>query len=130
MVQLQKLPEILSKRNTIAAKYSEAFSNIPKIRVPRLPDYVTKHNFQSYWIEIAENTSLNRDELMQRLLNQGISTKRGIMAIHLEPCYVDDDIVLPNTERLTSQTLILPLYPSMKEEEVQYVISEVNGLLC
>jgi perosamine synthetase len=130
IVQLQKLPDILSKRNRIAAKYSKAFSNIPKIRIPQLPAYVTKHNFQSYWIEIAENMSIDRDTLMQKLLDQGISTKRGIMAIHLEPCYVADNRELPITERLTSQTLIIPLYPSMTEEEVQYVISEVGRLLC
>jgi dTDP-4-amino-4,6-dideoxygalactose transaminase len=128
IVQMRKLPEILAKRIAVAKRYDEALSEIPYLKVPRVPAYA-EHNYQSYWIEVRENAPLSRDELMDNLLKKGISTRRGIMAIHKEPCYRGYNVSLPVTERITASTVILPLYPSMSDEETQYVIDEIKKLL-
>jgi len=129
IVQMKKLPEILKKRQDIAERYNEAFSKIAYLRVPGVPRYAV-HNYQSYWVEVLGNAPVSREELMQRLLEKGISTRRGIMAIHKEPCYSMHNVALPHTERITANTIILPLYPSMTDEEVQYVIEGVFDILC
>lgn len=129
IVQMQRLPEILKKRYDIAGRYNEAFSKISCLRVPVVPEYA-RHNYQSYWLEILGSAPLGRNELMERLLEKGISTRRGIMAIHQEPCYKQFKVKLPGTERITENTIILPLYPSMTDEEVQYVIDGVSGIIC
>lgn len=129
IVQMKKLPEILQKRLSIAKRYNEAFSKIDYIRVPGIPSYA-RHNYQSYWIEILKNSPLSRNELMIKLLEKGIASRRGIMAIHKEQCYNVYDVSLPMTERITSNTIILPLYPSMTYDEVGYVIDAVRELLC
>jgi dTDP-4-amino-4,6-dideoxygalactose transaminase len=126
--QMRKLPEILAKRIAIAKRYDEAFSKIPYLKVPRVPAYA-EHNYQSYWIEVRENAPLSRDALMEKLLERGVSTRRGVMAIHKEPCYSGYNVSLPVTERITACTFILPLYPSMTYEETQYVIDEIKKLL-
>lgn len=129
IVQMKKLPEILRKRHEIAARYDEEFSKIPGLRVPAVPGYAV-HNYQSYWLELLENSPVSRNELMQRLLDKGIATRRGIMAIHLEQCYSGYNAALPTTEKITANTIILPLYPSITGEEVRYVISGVRDSLC
>ncbi len=128
IVQMQKLPEILQKRRDIAGRYNQAFSQNPFLRVPNIPDYCV-HNYQSYWLEVLENSPLSRNELIQRLLEKGISNRRGIMAIHQEPCYREYHVTLPHTERITANTIIFPLYPAMTVEEVQYVIDAVFEVL-
>jgi perosamine synthetase len=129
IVQMRKLPEILKKRRDIARRYNEAFLKIACLRIPRVPEYAV-HNYQSYWVEILDNSPVNRNELMQKLLEKGISSRRGIMAIHKERCYRMHNVTLPETERITSNTIILPLYPSMTDEEIQYVIDGVSDILC
>lgn len=129
IVQMRKLPEILKKRQDIAKRYNDAFSKIGCLRVPKVPEYAV-HNYQSYWFEILNNSPVNRNELMQRLLEKGISTRRGIMAIHREPCYSEYNVKLPNTERITANTIILPLYPLMTDKEIQHVIDGVSDILC
>jgi len=129
IIQIKKLPDILKRRREIAEKYNEAFLKIPCLRVPVVPSYAV-HNYQSYWLEILENSPVNRNELMQRLLDKGIATRRGVMAIHREPCYGTYDVKLPVTERITANTIILPLYPSMTEMEIEHVISGVCDSLC
>ena len=129
IVQMKKLPEIIQKRLSIAERYNEAFAKIGCVRVPVVP-YYAKHNYQSYWTEILRDAPISRDELMERLLKKGIATRRGIMAIHKEPCYTSYNVSLPITELIASNSIILPLYPSMTNEEVEYVIDNVRNLLC
>jgi perosamine synthetase len=129
LVQLRKLPHIIERRREIAAFYDKSLRSIPHIRVPRVPEFAY-NNYQSYWIEILGPSPVSRDELMQKLLDRGIATRRGIMAIHLEECYQDSSGFLPETRRITKSTILLPLYPSMTEEEVQYVITQISDILC
>ncbi len=129
IVQMKKLPDILRIRRAIAGKYNNAFSKISCLRVPEVPEYV-QHNYQSYWVELLDNAPVNRNELMQRLLEKGISSRRGVMAIHREPCYSRHNAILLLTERITENTIILPLYPSMADDEVRHVIDNVRNILC
>lgn len=128
ITQLRKLPFIIERRRMLADVYNNELSKIPCIRVPRVPEYAY-HNYQSYWIELLESAPLTRDELMQKLLEKGIATRRGIMAIHLEESYRKYKVSLPQTERITKNTVILPLYPSMTEEEQMYVVRMIGDIL-
>jgi len=61
---------------------------------------------------------------MENLLARGIATRRGVMASHLERVYVSrvGRISLPVTEEAARSTVLLPLYPTMSEEEQGYVV--------
>jgi dTDP-4-amino-4,6-dideoxygalactose transaminase len=61
---------------------------------------------------------------MQALLNRGVSSRRGIMAIHREPPYSGGawDARLPVTNLVTDTTVILPLFHEMIEDEQDYVV--------
>ncbi len=50
------------------------------------PEY-TEPNYQSYPVHLTKEAPITRNELMQRLLDQGIATRRGIMLAHTEPAY-------------------------------------------
>jgi dTDP-4-amino-4,6-dideoxygalactose transaminase len=129
IAQLEKLPFIIEKRRTIAEFYNRELSKIPCIKVPKIPDYAY-HNYQSYWIEILDSSPVSRDSLMERLLEKGIATKRGIMAIHMEPCYKGiSRFPLTNTERITQNTLLLPLYVTMTTEEQFLVVNTIKEIL-
>jgi len=126
--QLAKLPFIIEIRRKISVAYNEAFSNSPHIRVPRVPSYA-HHNYQSYWIELVGSAPISRDDLMLRLLERGISARRGIMAIHRERCYCEAGAPLPVTERITDNTFLLPIYPSMTEADQEWVITALMDFI-
>jgi dTDP-4-amino-4,6-dideoxygalactose transaminase len=60
---------------------------------------------------------------MQELLNRGVSSRRGIMAIHREEPYrqLMWNDRLPQTNLVTDTALILPLFYEMTDEEQDYV---------
>ena len=86
VVQLQRLDGMLSRRRELAERYSSRLSALAWLVVPYRPAECT-HNFQSYMIRLESNAPISRDELMQALLDRGISSRRGIMAIHRESPY-------------------------------------------
>jgi len=66
--------------------------------------------------------------VLQELLDQGVSTRRGIMAIHREYPYRDArwDGRLPETNLVADTAIILPLFYEMREEEQDYVINSLE----
>jgi perosamine synthetase len=68
---------------------------------------------------------------MAKLADQGIATRRGVMASHLEPFYREryPELSLPVTEAASAETLLLPLYVGMTEAEQDEVISSLLAAL-
>ena len=71
---------------------------------------------------------VTRDELMESLLRSGIATRRGCMAIHEEPCYARfrPGKGLPVTEACARDSILLPLFPSMTNEEQDDVVRHLQ----
>lgn len=130
IVQLKRLPELLKIRTGLAERYHRAFSEMEHVKPPHVPPYA-QPNFQSYLLRIKPTAPLSRDELMQRLLDRGITTRRGIMAAHQEPFYAAgfSHLRLPETESAVRETMILPLFPQMRSEEQEFVISSIREIL-
>ena len=76
-------------------------------------------------VRLTDGAPIVRDELMQKLLDGGISTRRGVMAIHLERPYCDKAWRLPVTTAVNDTTMILPLFHEMTNEEQDYVIDNL-----
>lgn len=121
--QLARLDDMLLWRRKLGYRYTEALTEIGWLIPPHEPEGF-RHNFQSYMARLAPDAPLTRDQVMQALLDLGVSTRRGIMATHKEVPYIDPvwEERLPETERAASETIILPLFYSMTEEEQDYVI--------
>ncbi len=126
LVQLGRLPEMVARRRELAASYTKAFADVPGLRCVADPKYGTS-NFQSFWVEVDDQFPLAREGLLAHLAAHDISARRGIMAAHRQPAYADHPRgPLPVTERLTDNTVILPLYHQMTESEHSRVIEAVR----
>jgi dTDP-4-amino-4,6-dideoxygalactose transaminase len=125
--QVKRLAGIVARRREIAARYTKALRHHPWLRPPYVPDK-TDPNFQSYAVTLTADAPCSRDELMQKLLEQGIATRRGIMLAHLEPACADlRAIALPRSEEASHRSLLLPLYPQMSDDEQQHVIAALQN---
>jgi dTDP-4-amino-4,6-dideoxygalactose transaminase len=126
LVQLGKLDAMVSERRRLADDYRELLGAVPGLILPGDPPYGTT-NYQSYVVRLDDDLPLSRDAVMQELLNQGISTRRGIMAAHLEPACADLPAPgLPVTEVLTRRSLILPLFHGMEHTHVERVAGALS----
>lgn len=124
--QMKKFPKILKQREKLAQKYDRAFSGNEYITPPYIPEgYLS--NRQTYIIRLNSKAKISRDCLMQKLLDVGIATRRGVMASHLEAPYrkMLGKISLIETEKAAKETIAIPLYPQMTIKEQDFVISKI-----
>jgi perosamine synthetase len=126
--QLEKLDWIVAERRKIALRYNEAFSDIEHIHLPKESEGYFS-NYQSYSVLLKDDCPIGRNELMQKMLDAGISTRRGIMTTHRETAYKTDyaGLSLPISEKASDNSIILPLYIPMKDEDIEKVIEHFRA---
>ena len=127
LVQLGKLDLMVSRRRQLAARYHELLADIPGLRAVVDPEWGTS-NFQSFWVEVDGRYGLGRNELLAHLAEHGVSARAGIMAAHRQPAYAGHrhgDLSV--TERLTDNTLILPVFHAMTREEQDTVVAALHA---
>jgi len=130
MAQMKKLDFLLTRRRQVAARYNEALADLDFVRLP-FSSPATPHTYQSYMVQIRSDCPKPRDQVMQEFLEAGVATRRGVMAIHMEPYYRErmPHVRLPVTETAARHTLILPSYATMTDDEQEYVIEHLRRIL-
>jgi perosamine synthetase len=130
LVQLAKIPAMVERRRLLADRYAEALSDVGGLILPGDPMNGTT-NYQSYSVILTDRFPVGRDDLMQRLQAAGVSTRRGVMAAHREPAFAGMPVEpLPNTEYLTDNSIILPLFHQMTEGDIERVATAVAAAAC
>ncbi|MGC5020491.1 DegT/DnrJ/EryC1/StrS family aminotransferase [Micromonospora sp. DT47] len=128
IVQLGRLAGLVAQRRALAARYQQMLADIDGVLPVRDPAY-GRTNYQSFWVLLTPAFRAGRDEVLAELARQGVSARRGIMAAHLEPAYADvRPAPLPVTERLTRDSLILPLHHALTEEDQHHVVGVLHAL--
>ncbi|WP_229068316.1 DegT/DnrJ/EryC1/StrS aminotransferase family protein [Actinoplanes sp. DH11] len=128
LVQLGRLAGLVAQRREIAARYQELLAGIDGLTPVRDPAY-GQTNYQSFWVLIDPTYGVSRDEVLAELAARGVSARRGIMAAHLEPAYAGlAHDPLPVTERITKDSLILPLHHEFTADDQDYVVGILREL--
>jgi dTDP-4-amino-4,6-dideoxygalactose transaminase len=122
--QLKRLDGMLHHRRALAERYSRELENHPWLRPPYVPEG-SKPNYQSYAVTVTDDAPISRNELMQSLLDAGISTRRGVMLAHREAPYAKRHgcVELPNSDWASDHSVLLPLYAQMTYAEQDRVLA-------
>lgn len=131
-VQLRRLPELVAQRRRLADQYCERLSTIPGLSIPTEPGWA-RSNWQSFCVRLSDE--IDQRAVMQALLDQGISTRRGVMNIHLEGAYSGQGshraaTGLTRSISAQQQTVILPLYAQMTEADIARVVETLRQALA
>jgi dTDP-4-amino-4,6-dideoxygalactose transaminase len=128
--QLERLDGLIEERRKIAHRYQKELADLSMIRLPEEPEgFFT--SYQSFSIYLKPECSLGRNDVMQQMLDAGISTRRGVMTSHRESAYAEEckGLSLPMSEDASDRSIVLPLYVPMNDEEVTYVIKHLRRIL-
>ena len=125
--QVRKLPDIVQRRRRLAARYGTLLAEVSGITIPVEPAWA-RSNWQSYCVRLSDN--LDQREVMQRLLEIGVATRRGVMCTHREPAYPTGSWrsggPLTASELAQDRTIVLPLYPSLTDAEQDTVVAALR----
>lgn len=122
-VQLTRLPDLIARRRQLAEQYNDRLSSIVGLSLPIEPHWA-RSNWQSFCVKLP--SSIGQRAVMQALLDDGISTRRGVMNIHLEGAYRDQRSHRAASNLMRSvlaqqQTIVLPLFAQMTDDDVDRV---------
>ncbi len=130
-VQLTRLSGMVARRRALAARYTAALAGHAQLTTPKEPAWA-RSNWQSYGVRLRDD--LDQRAVMQALLDQGISTRRGVMCAHREPawqasgawrCLGDPATALRHSEAAQDHTVLLPLSPQLSDGEQDAVIDRL-----
>jgi dTDP-4-amino-4,6-dideoxygalactose transaminase len=130
IVQLAKCDEMTRSRERIAKRYSAAFRSVESLTVPETPAGRTT-SWHLYVLRLnLECLRLDRNRFIEELAGRGVSTSVHFIPLHLQPVYQRKygckTATLPVAEREYLRSLSLPIYSSMRDEEVEHVIWAVT----
>lgn len=122
--QLKRVPGMVERRREIAEAYRRELSSAHWIGLPHEPKWA-RTNWQSYTVRLPDHA--DQRAVMQKMLDAGISTRRGIMCAHREDCYrITRHSDLPNSEWCQDRTIVLPLYPQMTSADIALVAATLK----
>ena len=124
-IKLGYLEQFNARRTEIAAKYQAAFADISQITLP-----VIREGVKTVWHQYAFRCD-DKDAMGKHLATQGIGSAAFYpVPLHLQKAFRDLGYKhgdLPAAEKITRQTVCLPVFPELTEEEIQAVIDGVRA---
>jgi dTDP-4-amino-4,6-dideoxygalactose transaminase len=130
LAQLSRLKELNDRRRHLADLYQKGLEGVRGLELPGLPDYPHTHSWHLFIIKVL---SMERESFMQKLsdynIGYGIHFSAGHRLSYIKKRYGIKKGELTETERAAERILSLPLFPSMKDEDIFYVCESIKEIL-
>jgi perosamine synthetase len=131
VAQMERIEEIIRKRQHVAEMYNERLSRISGVTLPYIRPEVTRMSWFVYVIRVGVD-ELNparqaqiREHVMKTLIDNGIGCRPYFTPIHLQPFYTEQfgfkEGDFPNTEFAGRTSIAIPFHSNLSKEEVEYV---------
>jgi len=126
--QMERIEEILDKREKVAGRYGEKLAEVEEVQVPYIAPYVSRMSWFVYVIRLERG--IDRNGVIEYLRENRVECKPYFTPIHLQPfyrkmfSYKEGDF--PVTEDVTGRTIALPFFNNLKEEQIDYVVEKLK----
>jgi perosamine synthetase len=130
VAQVEKLTEMLSARERVAAMYAERLVGVEGVEAPIAVRDAERRSWFVYVIRLSEE--IDRDATIARLAERGVASKAYLPCIHLFPHLRElgyREGQFPVAEAASAHSLALPFFPSMSQAQVDRVCQELAAAL-
>lgn len=130
-VQMQRLAELMAKRQQVADWYAERLAEIPGVQPPQVVPGTTRVSWFVYVVRF--DAGIDRDAVVSALAQRGVPARPYFSPVHLHPYMVErfgykaGDY--PVTEDLGRRSLALPFSGVMSEAQVEIVCGALREVL-
>lgn len=131
-VQLRRLPEMTARRAEIAARYDEAFADLP-LQLPAHAGPDSSHAWHIYAVRLTADSPLDRDGFIARMAEERVGTSVHFIPLHLQPYWRDTyqltPEMFPTATAEFARIVSLPVFSSMTDQQVDRVIAATRAAL-
>lgn len=129
--QLNKLEGFIARRRELASRYNRLLNGLP-LTLPGLqPEAESAWHLYVVRLRLDE-ISLDHRQAFEGLRAAGIGVNLHYIPVHLQPYYCDLGFAqgdYPQAERYYAEAISLPMFPSLSDEEQEYVVGQLQRLL-
>ena len=131
--QLDKLPQAIEERRSIAGKYTASFAETPAVLCPD-PVHPDAINFQLYTLRLdLERLTVTRDDVLKALSDRGVSGRLYYPPMHragvFAPYSPGGDEDFPETVKYSRCALSLPIFPGITDQQIDLVTSSLLDIV-
>ena len=128
--QLKKLNRFIKRRNEIAKFYNDKLKDSSLFEIPKVKNNIF-HAYHLYPLKIRfDKLTISKDMLLKKLRLKGINLQIHYIPIHHHKLYrTKINSYLPNTEEFFKQVVSLPIYFSLKNSQINYVVKNLRKLI-
>ncbi|MFA7422080.1 MAG: UDP-4-amino-4,6-dideoxy-N-acetyl-beta-L-altrosamine transaminase [Melioribacteraceae bacterium] len=130
--QLKKLYRYIKRRNEIAQYYNTQFSNDERFIFPFVQENV-KHAYHLYPLQLKfDGLKISKKEFFERMKENNIGLQVHYIPVHLQPYYkihygfAEGDF--PIAESFYKNEVSIPIYPLLKNEDLEYIVNTIKDL--
>jgi perosamine synthetase len=128
VAQMERIEYFVQHKRDLANAYHQALQHVEEIRLPSEAEWATS----SYWlytILLNDDGEIGRDDLIQRLLINGIEARPVFYPMHVMPPYslFSGERSLKNTEIISRRGISLPSASTLTEKQVQEIASVIKN---
>ena len=124
LVQMERYPAMLKRRQEMVARYNEAFAKLPvAVLNHKDTDHCSSHHL--YMVRLLGKNREETDLVIEQMAERGIATNVHYKPLPMMTAYKElgfDIKNFPNAYRLFENEITLPLNTKMTDEQLQYVI--------
>jgi perosamine synthetase len=131
LAQIERIDELLTKRDRVAASYGGRLRQVPGVEPLRAVRATTRLSWFVYVVRLAPE--IDRDAVIADLDRAGVPARSYFTPIHLQPFYrerfgyAEGDF--PVAERVAASTVALPFHANLPEEQIEYVVGALAGAI-
>ena len=129
LAQIRKYKStLLPERKRIAQKYCDAFLHFDWFIAPILQDENRESSYHLFPLRIKNITEEERDQLIDKIMDTGINVNVHFIPMPMLTYFKSIGYRIkdyPNSYKQYSCEISLPIYPQLKEEEIDYILSNV-----
>ena len=131
-VQLKRLPAFVQRRQQLAARYLQAWRDLPLVLPADAPAGDT-HAWHLFVLRLTDAAGITRDAVIQKLSDAGIGTSVHYVPLHRQPYWRDryglTPAMYPEADRAYARMFSIPLFTAMSDADQERIIAALRQIL-
>jgi dTDP-4-amino-4,6-dideoxygalactose transaminase len=133
LAQLERADLLRQERERCAKFYFNNLADIDSIDLPKLRESISDHAWHLFSIVLNDRSQVTRNRVIELMAEKGIGTSVHYKPLHRMTYYREryglrpEDF--PNAERIWKGCVSLPIYPTLKNEDLEYICTAIRNIL-
>lgn len=133
LAQLERADELRNQRQRCVEFYQRELAGLECLELPQINVPAESHAWHLYWVVLKPEAPLARDRFIEALAERGVGTSVHYKPLHRMNYYREryqlDPGSFPQAEHIWRGCVSLPLYPSLNDEDLAYVVQMIREVL-